>query len=527
MKHIKRKTRTHKPHTTDGVIGRVGRRQFLLGAGGAALALPFLPSLVSKDAQAAGPDTRKRFVAMATRHGGIWPEHMYPDSSLLMGGGNYAGHDVRWGTLGYTQNNGDGYISPVLSSRGLTATLAQKMNLVRGIDIPFYLAHHTGGHLGNYALNSGIGDDGVRMRNFPRPTIDQIMAWSPEFYPSLDGVLERSIHVGERGMSTNWSNPAAQSGSIQQTNTDRSSRAVFDRIFASGDSGVSTRPPIADKILENYTRLRSSNKGLSAQDKLRLDEHIERIDELQRKLNTDVACMGVTQPTKDSGAVRAQQGYSFNPGMMREFWSLHNDVIAAAFACGTSSIATMYCDDTFSMFSGRWHEDVAHRADNNDGGGQRIIRDAHQLFFDAVFVDLIAKLDAIDDGDGQSVLDNTLGMWTQECGILTHNSHSIPIVTAGSVAGQWNTGRYLDYRNLTKVRTTNKGARFNISPGLIYNQWLGNILDAMGLSAASYERDGVGGYGHLYIGSSNYQQPGFHPQSVQNAMGQRLPNLWV
>ena len=523
-KHTKR----HRPKTTDGVLGRVGRRQFLLGAGGAALALPFLPSLVAKDAQAAGPDTRKRFVAMATSHGGIWPEHMYPDSSLLMAGQNHGGHEVRWGTLGFSQRGNRGHISSVLSSQNLTAGLAQKMNVLRGLDVPFYLAHHTGGHLGNYARNDGNGTSGQVVQAFPRPTIDQIMAWSPEFYPNLDGVLERSIHIGGGRMSYNWANPAAQSGDIQEVGAELSSRAIFDKIFVSPDAGTSTRTPIADKVLQSYTRLRSSNRRLSAQDKRRLDEHIERVDELQRKLNTDVACTGIMEPTQDSRAIRRQQGYNFDPSLMRDFWSLHNDVIAAAFACGTSSIATMHCTDTFSMFQGDWHQDVAHQANLPDAIGQTVIRDAHQLFFDRVFVDLITKLDAIDDGDGQSVLDNTLVMWTQECGILTHESYSLPIVTAGSVAGQWSTGRYLDYRNLSVTKQNGNNPNLTQNPGLIYNQWLGNVLQSMGLSAPTYERDGIGGYGHLHIGNEGwYQRPGYYPQSVQDVMGQRLPHLWA
>ena len=525
MTLLKRRSR---PTTRDGVLGHIGRRQFLMGTAGATLALPFLPSLLSGDAQAAGPDTRKRFVAMATRHGGVWPEYMYPDDSLLMAGQDYAGHEVRWGDIGFSQRGDIGHISSVLSGKGLSAPLAQKMNILRGIDVPFYLAHHLGGHLGNYASNFGNGLNSLEVQSHPRPTIDQIMAWSPEFYPTLDGVLERSMHIGGGGMSHNWANPAAQSGEIQLVGVQNSSRAMFDKIFVSPDASASTRTPIADKVLQSYTRLRSSNRRLSAQDKRRLDEHIERVDELQRKLSTDVACAGISVPSKDSWTTYNQQGYHFDPAMMREFWSLHNDVIAAAFACGTSSIATMHCNDTFSMFQGEWHPDVAHQASLTDAVSQTILREAHQDFFESVFLDLANKLDAIDDGDGRSVLDNTLMMWTQECGSLTHLSYSIPIVTAGSVAGQWSTGRYLDYRNLSVTKENWNNPKLNQNPGLIYNQWLGNVLDAMGLSAPTYERGGVGGYGHLRIGDEGwYQQPGYYPQSVQDVMGQRLPHLWA
>ena len=57
------------------------------------------------------------------------------------------------------------------------------MNVIAGLDVPFYLAHHTGGHLGNFARNDGNGGDGALAQSNPRRTLDQIMAWSNSFYP--------------------------------------------------------------------------------------------------------------------------------------------------------------------------------------------------------------------------------------------------------------------------------------------------------------------------------------------------------
>ena len=62
------------------------------------------------------------------------------------------------------------------------------MNVLWGLDVPFYIAHNTGLHLGNYARNDGNGGDGKAVQAFPRPTIDQIMAWSPSFYPTCRGI---------------------------------------------------------------------------------------------------------------------------------------------------------------------------------------------------------------------------------------------------------------------------------------------------------------------------------------------------
>ena len=86
-----------------------------------------------------------------------------------------------------TTSGSDTVLSPVLRapSSALSAALVAKMNVLWGLDVPFYIAHNTGLHLGNYARNDGNGGDGKAVQAFPRPTIDQIMAWSPSFYSNL------------------------------------------------------------------------------------------------------------------------------------------------------------------------------------------------------------------------------------------------------------------------------------------------------------------------------------------------------
>ena len=56
------------------------------------------------------------------------------------------------------------------------------------------------------------------------------------------------------------------------------------------------------------------------------------------------------------------------------------------------------------------------------------------------------------------------------------------------------TGNYCDYRNLQKPAAKADGTQLVDSHvGLVYNQWLGNVLQSMGLSPAKYETGGYGG----------------------------------
>jgi len=161
-------------------VKKLGRRMWLRGAGGFALAIPLLPSLLDQKEAKAGGNNRKRFVAMGTNHGAIWQPNMYPVDGSLTQTATYAGHQVRRGALALDVAGGVARLSPVLSgsSSVLTSALAAKMNVLRGLDVTFYLAHHRGGHLGNYAENDGNGMDGQATQEHI-PTIDQHIASSP------------------------------------------------------------------------------------------------------------------------------------------------------------------------------------------------------------------------------------------------------------------------------------------------------------------------------------------------------------
>jgi hypothetical protein len=116
------------------------------------------------------------------------------------------------------------------------------------------------------------------------------------------------------------------------------------------------------------------------------------------------------------------------------------------------------------------------------------------VFFEKAFLDLANKLD-VEEADGRSYLDNTLLMWSQESGHDTHNSITVPIVTAGSAAGFFRTGQYVDYRNRDNPITRDIPATAHQfpTPGILYAQWLSTVLHAMGLPRSEWERAGEKG----------------------------------
>jgi hypothetical protein len=374
-----------------------------------------------------------------------------------------------------------------------------------GLDVPFYIAHNTGLHLGNYARNDGNGDEGKAVQAYPRPTIDQIMAWSPSFYPDLGSVRERCMIFGSRPVSWNYSNPDSQTGSIDNVRGSTSSLDVFKSIFvAPAATAMPARPPIVDHVLESYNRLRNGNSRLSAGDKQRLDDHIARIAELERKLTagSSVACGDISAPTDD-----ASKHNGNTPDDAGKQIALYNEVAAVAFMCGTSRIGVVCHEDTsrYVSYGGDWHQEVAHQWQNDDA--QQKLVPSYQRFFESSFLDMAARLD-VEEVPGTTYLDNSLVVWTQESGMETHGSVSIPVITFGGAAGYFKTGLLCDYR-----RTTNKSSEYDPGAGgkqvlgLLYNQWLATVLQAMGVPRSEFERWGHQGYGYPYVGSASWEPP--------------------
>jgi hypothetical protein len=485
----------------------ITRRQMLLGTGGVMLALPVLPSLLEKTAY--GQDatyTRKpRLYWLCTDHGAAFESSMFPAASLAKNRqALFPDHDIGSGALTSTLNGDDRVVSPILSgsSSRFSEALLGKMNVLYGLDVPFYIAHNTGLHLGNYARNDGNGGDGGEVQAFPRPTIDQLMAWSPKFYADLSTIRERSMIMSSRPVSWNYSEPDKQSGSIDNVRGFDSSRALFDKIFVAPDAGPAPRPPIVDRVLQSYKDLRNGNRRLSAADKQRLDDHMARIAELERKLTAKASCGDVMKPTDDA------QGHNGNTEQDAiAYGKLWNEVVAAAFVCGTSRIGVLGygSTDRFVAYGGDWHQEVAHQWQLADK--QELIKQSYQKVFEGVFLDLAAKLD-IEEAPGMTYLDNSLLVWSQECGMSTHDSVTIPVVTFGSAAGFFKTGLLADYRRIGNPNSTfDPMAGGKQYLGLLYNQWLATVLQAMGVPPSDFERWGHKGYGVPFISKESWTPP--------------------
>jgi hypothetical protein len=318
-------------------------------------------------------------------------------------------------------------------------------------------------------------------------TIDQFLAESQTFYPSLSGIRVKAV-VHRQGLSISRTNPADPSSPLKLTpsTAPASLQTLPDLLFPpQSQPGVPTidRRLLVDGVLEDYKRLRSGSSRLSKLDRQRLDEHVERLYEIQRRASTTstVSCKKpAVSGTYDDTPERKQ---------------MLNDVIVASLACDVTRIFAMCSDgEAFDPVNGpgNWHG-LVHDAET-DTAKQMILANANQKLFEKQFVDLASKLDSVVEEDGSTLLDNTLLFWSQESGTPSHEMLDQKTITAGGAQGRWKTGFYCDFRNQrvdAKLRASYLGVP--------YPRLMANFLMAMGVPPAEFETGGVKGYGRVRI----------------------------
>ncbi len=502
------------------------RRQILRGTGGFVVGLPFLESLAAPRLCLAEvrPPVRKRLAVVKNHHGNLRPQTLdlkqpTPRSEQL-----FAGHTIHAGDLAPRRENGQVVFSEALQAPAdrVTYRLLGKMNVYQAIDVPFFTDHTKGGPLGNFAET---GDPSEFRRQDMRETIDNVLGWSKNFYSDLTGIRERVLLVGtlKFGNEYSWryTSPATKTGDIVFIPGHLEPGAAWDSLFRGFDpKPENTAPrapaarPIIDLVLEDYKRIRQSDRRLSEKDRQRLDDHVERLHELERKVNdlreppNRDSC---TVPQKPDLPCRETKGIcASDPKRTTE---VYVEMIAAAFFCGLTRLAVFDQAQPFvANFSGDWHQNVAHAAD------QKRLAENNRNIFNHGMVGLAAKLD-VEEAGGRTYLDNSLVWSTNENGYDTHWSHGVATATFGSAGGFLRTGQFIDFRR--DQSSVWKSLYDGGGHGITMNQWLAIILQSMGLPRSEFEVGDQQGYGRMRIGQRFAGR--YVPEAISQAS--RVPEL--
>lgn len=528
-------------------LAHVSRRTFLRGAGGALVALPFLPSLLSKEAAAQAATAPKRLIVLKsfstqlvkqwypafTGNGYQLKNSKYKDSrgdSTTLLTQKLAGGPATWAPLSdfKTDQGISGILGPKLNP------LLDKLTLIRGLDFLPSVNHNFGGLLGNFSsCTKATPCDADSLAKVP--TIDQVLAYSPKFYAQTPGV--RSLHVSQGVVDAmSFSDGGQPGGAVEQLKTRTNPRDVFNDLFAGVMDGAATGPAmpdpdalLVDKVVEQYKSLKTSSR-LSAEDKAKLEQHIGFLAEVEAKLSTTQK-LSCTKPA-DPGSLDNNSGT--DPSDIQKKWDLFLDLVVAGIACDRTRIVTIGVhkalgpgpDPNDTTLHGHYHSEdasggtwhgLAHDFGNENS--RRMLAGINRWIAEELFTKLVTKLSAA-EGSG-TLLDNSLVYWGNELG-FNHIAYSVPCLLAGSAGGFIKPGRYLDYIDWDGHAYFSQEDG-NVIQGIPHNRFLVTLLQAMGLSAADYERRGQPGYGST---STNGRDPNLWPVNYDMAsIGQILPGI--
>jgi Protein of unknown function (DUF1552) len=401
----------------------LGRRSFLAGAGAATLLAPFAHHFAGRGASRARAqdDLPKRLLVVFSPNGTAW-EEWTPDGGET---------DFRLKRI----------LAPLERHR-------DKLLILSGLDMLSTDAGPGDGHqkgmghvLTGVELLSGDtmgGCDSCPPVSWSSgASIDQAVAQhisrsvtTP--FPSL----ELGCRVSDsENVWTRMSYTAASAPLPPENDPARAFASVFgDPTLDPGEvrRRLALRQSVLDHNLGDFARTR---RVLSGADRERFDRHMATVRDIELRLGSTgtvgAACMRPDVPSTID--FRANDVY---PEVVR----LQSEIMAMTFACDLTRVGSIMWTNSVGNIPFPWlgfsdlHHDLSHEGDSNGDAIGKII--AINEWYSQQFAYLLDQLDAIPEGDGESVLDHTLVVWVNELG--RGNSHSlrnIPFVLAGNVPG--------------------------------------------------------------------------------------------
>lgn len=276
-------------------------------------------------------------------------------------------------------------------------------------------------------------------------SVDQRMA--EEVGPST---RHPSLELAVTGGGLAWSNEGVA------IPAERQPRAVFQRLFGPEDGGIEARrehlrqkASVLDRVLDEARRLRRSIGGV---DRLKLDEYLEAVREVERRIQRAEAWLDVPRPsipaetearlTRPVSLTRAGETY-------RTFLDL------AVLALQTDQTRVITC------ITGTEHHGLAipeinvaqtrHELSHHNGDPDKMQRLTRcDTFLVEQLAYLLHRLQSLDE-QGESLLDRTLVLFGSGMSYgHSHGNANLPLILAGGAGLGMRHGKHLDY-NLARI----------------------------------------------------------------------------
>lgn len=454
------------------------RRYFLRTMAGA-LVLPYLPSMMPK-AHAAEGIAPKRFIQVATAFG-VMGERFFPGITPTLQGSTGV-HAARLSAVDTGPNN-DKDMSWILGN-GFNS-VKNKISLVRGINVLAGSEVHNGSMP---TCASGTPEDNVGNGRPVFPwSIDTVLAQSNKVYPDATGKQRQVVFspVNAAWNNFSWWKRNDQKEHYPSTFDTASLLAKFTQLESTNNpsdlipSSGTPMPPTLDArrirerdilhdVYEDYASLKNK---LSKDDGNRLNQYMQMMSEVQAGLREE-------GPTQSVATCRKAYVAGSESEAIRHENQLR--IVIAAMACDLTRVAAY----SISMSYDPMHA-WAHGMNVTDHSNmQREL--AKKVSF------LCREMDKIPDANGKTLLDNSIVYYANEFGELQSNAQHNPFnhvaLIAGGADGALEMGWYINYR---------------MSHNRPMNNLLITMMNAMGLSSADYQRDGVVGFGEYNASRAN------------------------
>lgn len=419
-------------------MSKLGRRLFLGGAVGAAAgaaSLPVLRSLGGRSAARAADAFPKRLVVWFTPNGTVG-EQWFPQS-----GGET---DFVLGQI----------LRPIED-----AGLRDKMLVFRGLDMKSTQAGPGDGH------QKGMGHMLTGAELLPGDVLGGCDSCPPAGLSSgisIDQVVAntiggdtpfRSLELGVRSedYANNWTRMSYR-GADDALPPENNPKEAFERVFAgvTGDPAEDAkrramRLSVVDGVKRDFGALEGK---LSGADKKKLESHLEAVQSLERRLGTVNAC---GRPELGTFVDRPKDNANLPTVLAQQI-----DIGVMAMACDLTRVVSFQISNSvgnnvlsFLNVGGSAIETNHHAISHEDEQLPYGYRDALTVinrWYAQQFVSLLQKMDAVEEGEGRSMLDNSVVVWVNELSDgRRHNHDNMPFMMVGSAGGHFRTGRYLQF----------------------------------------------------------------------------------
>ncbi|MEM9189214.1 MAG: DUF1552 domain-containing protein [Myxococcota bacterium] len=452
----------------------MSRRTVLRGAGGAALALPFLEIMSERQANAAPGDIPCRYlVAVAGSSLGSGNtdinETYVPDAEGF-------GYDLKTALAPFAGG--------MLPSGRTYANVRDEISVVTELKIPWAAENGgsvpAGGRPDNHhetmvsPLLSGVRTpEGQNTKAFG-PTSDQVVAdaiGGDTLFPSLQYCVQPSTYLGSGGLSSRAVISYTDGGGIgaraMPVNPQKSPREAWRELFfnfspedpaeaADRDFERRLRQGILDVV---RTQTETLERRLGRADRIRLEQHFDEIRDLEQRLimlgpETVGACMGLADPGEDpaEGGNRPKVGdrypYQVNSGYSNEDLraEIFNGMVKMAFACDlTRSIAMQYTHFHSWM---NMYELIGRESDLHELGHSRHASEGQAeglAWHYKHFASLVDDLRNTNEVDGTRLIDHCALVMTHEGGYgldpsdgstkRSHSTERMACLIAGRAGG--------------------------------------------------------------------------------------------